>query len=418
MINLDDWAEIRHLFSTGKHSKREIGRIVGVSRGTVDRALESGRVPKYQRASGVSSFDAFAPRVRELLAKTPTMPAATLAERVGWSGSASLFRAKVAVIRPEYAPPDPADRLVHDPGFQVQCDLWFPHEPLPVGEGQHDTPPVLVMTSAFSGFIQARMLPSRTTPDLLGGMWALLQDAQAVPSRLLWDNESGIGRRRPTEPVAAFAGSLRLEIKLLPPRDPESKGMVERMNRFFRQRFMPGRHFVSPADFNGQLDEWLPTANHRYSRSRHGRPDELIILDRQKMRPLPPVTPGTVFRNTVRLPRDYYVRVFSNDYSVDPSFIGRIVDVIADLDTVTVTHEGAVIATHVRIWARHLVITDPVHVARAAVMRRDFHAQRAHRPDMVEAGVLESVQVRDLGVYDEIFGIDHCQQPALLEVAS
>jgi hypothetical protein len=46
---------------------------------------------------------------------------------------------------------------------------------------------VLVMTSAFSGFIQARMLPFRTTPDLLGGMLTLLQDAQAVPSRLLWD---------------------------------------------------------------------------------------------------------------------------------------------------------------------------------------------------------------------------------------
>ncbi|PVE14767.1 MULTISPECIES: IS21 family transposase [unclassified Arthrobacter] len=418
MINLDDWAKIRHLFSTGQHSKREIGRIVGVSRGTVDRALASDRVPKYQRASGASSFDAFAPSVRELLVKTPTMPAATLAERVGWSGSASLFRAKVAVIRPEYAPPDPVDRLVHVPGFQIQCDLWFPHEPLPVGEGQHDTPPVLVMTSAFSGFIQARMLPSRTTPDLLGGMWALIQDAQAVPARLLWDNESGIGRRQPTEPVAAFAGSLGLEVRLLPPRDPESKGMVERMNRFFRQRFMPGRNFASPADFNNQLDEWLPTANHRYSRSRHGRPDELIILDRQKMRPLPPVTPGTVFANTVRLPRDYDVRVFSNDYSVDPSFIGRIVDVTADLDTVTVTHDGVTIASHARVWARHLVITDPAHVARAAVMRRDFHAQRAHRPDMVEARVVESVQVRDLGVYDEIFGTTHDQQPALAEVAS
>ena len=58
---MDDWAEIRHLVSTGKHSKREIGRIVGVSRGTVDRALESDRAPKYQRAAGVSSFDAFAP---------------------------------------------------------------------------------------------------------------------------------------------------------------------------------------------------------------------------------------------------------------------------------------------------------------------------------------------------------------------
>ncbi|TFD37917.1 hypothetical protein E3T40_03640 [Cryobacterium sp. TMT1-19] len=38
MIKLDDWAEIRHLHSTGKHSKREIARLVGVSRGTVDRA--------------------------------------------------------------------------------------------------------------------------------------------------------------------------------------------------------------------------------------------------------------------------------------------------------------------------------------------------------------------------------------------
>jgi hypothetical protein len=187
---------------------------VGVSRGTVDRALESDRAPKYQRASGVSNFDAFAPRVRELLVKTPTMPAATLAERVGWSGSASLFRAKVAAIRPEYAPPDPADRLVHEPGFQVQCDLWFPNVPLPVGEGQSDTPPVQGNPSAFSGFIQARMLPSRTTPDLLGGMWTLLQDAQTVPSRLRHrqaqtDRAGGRVRRLPGvgDQAATAAGS-------------------------------------------------------------------------------------------------------------------------------------------------------------------------------------------------------------------
>lgn len=80
-----------------------------------------------------------------------------------------MFRDKVAAIRPEYVPPDPADRLVHEPGRQVQCDLWFPHEALPLGHGQAGTPPVLVMTSTFSGFFQALMLPSRTTPDLLGG---------------------------------------------------------------------------------------------------------------------------------------------------------------------------------------------------------------------------------------------------------
>lgn len=125
------------------------------------------------------------------------------------------------------------------------------------------------------------------------------------------------------------------------------------------------------------------------------------------MRELPPVRPESVFRNAVRLPRDYYVRVFSNDYSVDPSFIGRIVDVVADLDTVWVTYDGVIIATHVRAWARHLVVTDPVHVARAAVIRGTSGPKRVHRPEPEEA-----VQVRDLSAYDQIFGIDLGQQPA------
>ncbi|RFA06672.1 IS21 family transposase, partial [Subtercola boreus] len=161
MINLDDWAKIRHLHSMGLHSKREIARLAGVSRGTVDRALESGRPPAYQRAPAGSRFDAFEPRVRVLLATTAGMPASTLAERVGWSGSSSVFRQKVSMIRPEYLPPDPADRIDHQPGVQVQCDLWFPHQPIPLGHDQYGSPPVLVMTSTFSGNIQALMLPSR-----------------------------------------------------------------------------------------------------------------------------------------------------------------------------------------------------------------------------------------------------------------
>jgi transposase len=421
VIKLDDWAKIRHLFSTGEHSKREIARLAGVSRGTVDRALAEGREPTYQRAPGGSSFDSFVAEVRKLLAVTPTMPAATIAERVGWSGSESLFRAKVAEIRPDYAVPDPADRLVHPPGFQVQCDLWFPHEDLPLGDGQQAAPPVLVMTSTSSGFLQARMLPSRTTPDLLGGMWSLIQEAGAVPHRLTWDNESGIGRGKLTEPAAAFAGTLGAEIKLLKAHDPESKGGVERSNRFFRSRFMPGRVFASPDDFNSQLDEWLPVANARMSRSRRGRPAELVAADRAMMRALPPVAPEVMFRNSVRLPRDYYVRAFSNDYSVDPAMIGRLVDVTASLDTVAVHHDGVLIAEHRRRWARQLTVTDPTHVTRAAELRSQFQAQHRRRPPAVAV-----VELASLAHYDELFGVDPTLDrdtafgatPTILSVAS
>ena len=44
-------------------------------------------------------------------------------------------------------------------------------------------------------------------------------------------------------------GTLATRLVLLPPRDPESKGVVERRNGWFETSFMPGRTFASPADF-------------------------------------------------------------------------------------------------------------------------------------------------------------------------
>ena len=63
----------------------------------MDKASEAERPPKYERKPAGSGFDAYAAQVRTLLVQTPTMPASVLAERVGWTGSASLFRRKVRV---------------------------------------------------------------------------------------------------------------------------------------------------------------------------------------------------------------------------------------------------------------------------------------------------------------------------------
>jgi len=73
--------------------------------------------------------------VRQLLARFPSMPATVIAERVGWPGSASWFRKKVAGLRVEYVPKDPADRITYRPGDQAQCDLWSPPARVPLGAG-------------------------------------------------------------------------------------------------------------------------------------------------------------------------------------------------------------------------------------------------------------------------------------------
>ncbi|WP_449374238.1 hypothetical protein [Arthrobacter psychrolactophilus] len=105
---MDDWVTIRHRYVNEKISKRELAKQLGASHGTVDRALAAETAPKYERRPAGSSFDAFEKDVRRLLVVTPRMPATVLAERVGWTGSASLFWCKIAKMRPEYAAADPA----------------------------------------------------------------------------------------------------------------------------------------------------------------------------------------------------------------------------------------------------------------------------------------------------------------------
>ena len=186
--------------------------------------------------------------------------------------------------------------------------LWFPPRKILLEDGSRTLLPVLVMTAAHSRFMLGRMIPTRKTPDLLLGSWELLTQLGRVPRRLIWDNESGIGRRKLTEPAAVFAGTLATKIVLLPPKDPESKGVVERRNGFFETSFMPGRHFESPADFNAQFTDWLTTANARIVRTIKSRPVDLLEADKAAMLPLPPAVLHLGWRNDIRLGRDYYVR--------------------------------------------------------------------------------------------------------------
>ena len=161
---------------------------------------------------------------------------------------------------------------------------------------------------------------------------------------------------------------------------------------------MPGRDFTSPADFDAQFSDWLRIANARIVRTTKARPVDRLDADRAAMLPLPPVPPAVGWVNRVRLGRDYYVRVDSNDYSVDPAVIGRFVDVTADLSRVEVRHESRLVAAHDRVWARGMTITDPAHVAAAKVLREQFQRPRpAADPD--------DGLVRDLADYDRAFGL-------------
>jgi transposase len=289
VITLEDWALIRRLAADGV-PKAEIARQLGISRTTVIKAVNSQAPPRYERTPTARSFAVFEPRVQALLKVTPEMPATVLAERVGWTGSIRWFSENVKRLRPEHRRIDPADRLTWEAGDAAQCDLWFPPRKIPLEDGTTKLLPVLVITAAHSRFMVGRMIPTRKTEDLLLGSWELIQQLGRVPRRLIWDNEPGIGRgHRRAEGVATFMGTLATRLVLLPPKDPESKGLVERRNGWFETSFMPGRTFASPGDFNDQFTDWLTTANGRVVRTIKAAPVDLIEADRAAMLALPPI---------------------------------------------------------------------------------------------------------------------------------
>ena len=398
---MEDWAEIRRLHRAEGMPIKAIVRVTGVSRNAVRRALAADGPPRYVRPARGSVVDAVEGEVRELLRGWPTMPATVIAERIGWTRSLTVLKDRVRELRPLFIAPDPASGTTYQPGELAQCDLWFPPADVPLGAGQVGRPPVLVMVAGYSRWLTARLLPSRRAPDLLAGHWALLQGLGGVPRALVWDNEAAVGswragRPRLTQEFEGFRGTLGIRVIQCRPGDPEAKGLVERANGYLETSFLPGRVFTGPGNFNAQLQAWLVRANARQHRVLGCRPVDRLAADRAAMLSLPPVAPVVGWRAALRLPRDHYVRVDSNDYSVDPAAVGRAVEVTADLDRVRVSWAGRVVADHDRCWARHQSLTDPAHVRTAAVLR----AHHDHRPPAPD-----QVQRRPLTDYDTVFGL-------------
>ena len=426
MLSVEDWAEIRRLHRAEGMPIKTIARVLGVSRNTVRAALAADGPPRYSRAAAGSIVDPFEPRIRELLRAYPMMPATVIAERIGWSRGLTVLKERVAELRPAYLPVDPASRTSYQPGEIAQCDLWFPEITLPVGPGQVRTAmqlPVLVMVSAYSRWLTALLIPSRTGEDLFAGWWRLLHELGAVPRTLVWDGEGAIGKRRAgksvlTEAAQGFRGVLGTSIYVCAPADPEAKGIVERANGYLETSFLPGRRFTGPGDFNAQLAAWTQLVNGRRRRALECAPTDRIGADRAAMLALPPVAPVTGWRTSLRLPRDHYVRLDGNDYSVAPDAIGRRVEVVADLERVQAFAEGRLVADHARSWARHQTFTDAAHAQAAHVLRREHRAltaARALRRADMQAGIPAEVQVeqRPLSSYDAALGLlDPADQPA------
>jgi transposase len=384
VVGVEQWAEVRRLHFVRGLSIHEIHRRTGLHRETIRRALRSDAPPCYVRAPKGSKLDPFKDEIHRLLREDPALTGVGIRERLeplGFTGQKTIVDDYLRQIRPIVNPPRTFQRTVYRPGEICQFDLWEPRAEIPVGHSQTRKGYVVTACLGYSRAAAGTLIFSKHVEDLLAGISSCLWTLGALPELLVWDRQAGLHshRGRPTEAFAAFCGQLKLDWLFCEARDPQAKGIVERLHDFLEKSFEPGRRFANELDYQLQLDDWFENrANGRQHRTLRCRPVDRLREERLVMAPLPAQAPDTDRRWTLRVPPDPYLRFDTCDYSLDPRLAGRRVEArVTEREVLAVALDsGELAARHERSFAKHRTITALEH-ARAL---RELRGERKREP--------------------------------------
>jgi hypothetical protein len=157
-----------------------------------------------------------------------------------------------------------------------------------------------------------------------------------------------------------------------------------------RTNFEPGQRFANPVDFQLQLDGWCDRVIRRVHRTVRGVRAERLAEEQARMRALPETLPDCDRRLVVRVPQQPFVRVDCNDYSIDPAFAARRVEVrVSQTEVLAVVLDtGELACRHRRSFAGGLTVTDPGHRSQLGAPARSAPPARRRRGRDPAAGPL------------------------------
>jgi len=172
---------------------------------------------------------------------------------------------------------------------------------------------------------------------------------------------------------------------------------------------VPGRIFRDLDDLNAQLAAWqAEVADLRLHGTTHERPIDRFPDEARAM--VPSAGHASFLQACVRdrvVAEDWLVAVDGNRYSVPFALIGRTVQVVRQGGSWAIRHRGELVAEHPVLAGRGQISVLPEH-GPGAVARNRRHRHASPRPAAAKPTLELSrdVEVRDLAIYEQIFGIE------------
>jgi transposase len=347
------WMDFHILRQQGL-SIRKIAALRGVSRNAVRRGLRSSTPPTgtRQRAKGMK-LTPFIGMIDAWLSDPVTAQWTT--ERIfdelqdrGYDGGCTVVREYVRLRRPK--PPVMAEaRFLVKPGQQVQID-WAELGKAPVG-GVTRKLYVFVAILAWSRTLFVRFTTDMELLTWLDAHHRAFMFFGGVPNEALIDNlKTGVIARagktvRWNAKYEEFAVAMGFRPIAHFPLRPKTKGRVERIVRFVRQRFFVGRKFSDLEHLNADAEAWLnKRANRRVHRITRERPCDRFTVEREA---LSAVTNYDLFLEEQRISDAYALVSFKGArYSIPAEYARRPVTLQCRTDDVRFLVDGKVVATH------------------------------------------------------------------------
>lgn len=366
MITPELRAQMRRLVLVEGWAIETVARRFGVHHSTVRRALNEGQQP---REVVPGKLDKYKDRIVERLTELPELSGARLYAELrgrGYEGSIAILRRYIAKVR-NPRPRRPYLRVEVEPGEQAQVD-WGSFGKYLV-DGTQRPLSAFVMVLSWSRAIFVDFSFDQQMETFLRMHERAFAHFGGVPRRILYDNLKSVVLHRVGTTIQfnprflQLAGHYLFEPMAAPARYPEAKGKVENGVKYVRSSFFYGRAFSSLADLRAQAVTWRDqVADQRRHGTTHERPAERLVLERQRLRPLPERRHDCDVVVSCIVQSDCRVRFDTNSYSVPFEHVGRSVTLRADETTVRVLHEGAEVARHTRSWGRRIHVEDPAHI--------------------------------------------------------
>ncbi len=377
MITLEQYEQIRRMHYLEEKSGREIARLLGISRQTVAKALQSEHAPQYRlrKPREAPRLGPYQEHLDKLLQENDHFPKKQrytghklfeLLQAQGYAGSESSVQMYAVRWRKAHKRSATFLPLEFEPGQDAQVD-WG--EAQVILDGVQQKVYVFVMHLSYSRRTFVMAFPASKQEAFFYGHVRAFEHFGGGPHRLSYDNLSSAvkplieGRvREEQRTFVAFRSHYLFASHFCTPAQGHEKGGVEGSVGFSRRNFLVPMPRVASFE---ELNRHLLAACQR---------DDVRVVHRQSvsigqawqqeqpyLRPLPSRPFECCVTRHVHLNGYSQVTYETNRYSVPTQHARQQLTLKAYPFEVQILFEGTLLARHERCYGREQDVFDPLH---------------------------------------------------------